>query len=105
MLANTVLTAALRGQARRIRCLLAHGAPANAKGDGHPFFGGHTALELALLGGHTEVARLLAGAGASGTPPIDGVAQGGAGRRPADGASAFGAPNGTPATAGPSAAC
>ncbi|WP_248964506.1 ankyrin repeat domain-containing protein [Sphaerisporangium perillae] len=67
MLENTVLTAALRGQARQIRCLLAHGAPADAKGDGHPFFGGHTALELALLGGHTEVARLLADAGASGT--------------------------------------
>ncbi|SEH00911.1 Ankyrin repeat-containing protein [Nonomuraea solani] len=63
MLANTVLTAALRGQARRMRCLLAHGAPA----DGHPFFGGHTPLELALLGGHTQVARLLSDAGASGT--------------------------------------
>ncbi|MBG0830465.1 ankyrin repeat domain-containing protein [Planomonospora sp. ID67723] len=66
MLENTVLAAALRGQARRIRCLLAHGAPADAKGDGHPFFGEHTALELALLGGHTEVARILADAGASG---------------------------------------
>ncbi|MFI9845971.1 ankyrin repeat domain-containing protein [Nonomuraea sp. NPDC051941] len=67
MLANTVLTAALRGQADRMRCLLAHGAPADAKSDGHPFFGGHTAPELALLGGHTEVARLLSDAGASGT--------------------------------------
>ncbi|MFC4534840.1 ankyrin repeat domain-containing protein [Sphaerisporangium dianthi] len=68
MLANTVLTAALRGQARRMRCLLAHGAPAGAKGGGHLFFGGHTALELALLGGHSQVARLLADAGARGTP-------------------------------------
>ncbi|MFI7133582.1 ankyrin repeat domain-containing protein [Nonomuraea sp. NPDC050153] len=67
MLANTVLTAALRGQARRMRCLLTHGAPADAKGDGHPFFGGHTALELALLGEHTQVARLLADAGTSST--------------------------------------
>ncbi|GAA3016911.1 ankyrin repeat domain-containing protein [Streptosporangium longisporum] len=67
MLATAVLTAALRGQARRMRCLLGHGAPADAKGDGHPFFGGHTAAELALLGGHTEVARLLADAGASST--------------------------------------
>ncbi|MFF5213534.1 ankyrin repeat domain-containing protein [Streptosporangium sp. NPDC000396] len=68
MLANTVLTAALRGQAHRMRCLLAHGAPADAKGDdGHPFFGGHTALELALLGGHSQVARLLTDAGTSDT--------------------------------------
>lgn len=67
MLANKVLTAALRGQARRMRCLLAHGAPADAKGDGHPFFGEHTAQELALLGGHTQVARLLADAGTSST--------------------------------------
>ncbi|MFI6743238.1 ankyrin repeat domain-containing protein [Nonomuraea sp. NPDC050451] len=69
MLADTVLTAALRGQAGRMRCLLAHGAPAaaNAKNDGHPFFLGYTALELALLGGHAQVARLLADAGASGT--------------------------------------
>ncbi|MBT2233700.1 ankyrin repeat domain-containing protein [Nonomuraea sp. NEAU-A123] len=67
MLKNTVLTVALRGQAGRMRCLLAHGAPADVKGDGHPSFGGHTALELALLGGHTEVARLLTDAGASGT--------------------------------------
>ncbi|MFG1688194.1 ankyrin repeat domain-containing protein [Nonomuraea sp. NPDC049269] len=67
MLKNTLLTAASRGRASRIRCLLAHGAPADAKGDGHPSFGGHTALELALLGGHTEVARILADAEASGT--------------------------------------
>ncbi|WP_433258523.1 ankyrin repeat domain-containing protein [Streptosporangium sp. CA-135522] len=68
MLANTVLTAALRGQARRMRCLLAHGAPADAKGDdGHSFFGGHTALELVLLGGHSHVARLLTDTGTSDT--------------------------------------
>jgi hypothetical protein len=68
MLENTVLTAALRGQARRMRCLLAHGAPADTKGDEHPLFvPERTALELALLGGHAEVARLLADAGASGT--------------------------------------
>lgn len=67
MLANTVLTAALRGQERRMRCLLAHGAPADAKSDVHPLFGEHTALELALLGGHSQVARLLTDAGASTT--------------------------------------
>ncbi|MFD1546225.1 ankyrin repeat domain-containing protein [Nonomuraea guangzhouensis] len=66
MLNNTVLTTALRGQAGRMRCLLAHGAPADATSDGHPSYG-RTALELALLGGHTEVARLLTDAGASGT--------------------------------------
>jgi hypothetical protein len=70
MLANAVLTAALRGQERRMRCLLAHGAPADAKSD-HMFFlgpeGGRPALELALLGGHTQVARLLTDAGTSTT--------------------------------------
>ncbi|WP_188191996.1 ankyrin repeat domain-containing protein [Nonomuraea sp. SYSU D8015] len=67
MLENAVLAVALRGRARRMRCLLAHGAPADARGDGHPSFLDHTALELALLGGHAEVARLLADAGASGS--------------------------------------
>jgi ankyrin repeat protein len=66
MLAYAILSAALRGQTDRVRCLLAHGAPAGAKGDGHPFFGEHTALELALVGGHAQAARLLSAAGAAG---------------------------------------
>ncbi|WP_327585133.1 ankyrin repeat domain-containing protein [Nonomuraea sp. NBC_00507] len=64
MLESAVVMAALHGQTRRVRCLLAHGAPVNAKG--HPAFGSHTALEAAQLGGHTETAQILAAAGASG---------------------------------------
>ncbi|MCA2221598.1 ankyrin repeat domain-containing protein [Nonomuraea aurantiaca] len=64
MLRDELATAALRGGPRRARLLLAHGAEVNGLG-GHPAYGGHTPYELALLNGHTEVAELLAAAGAS----------------------------------------
>jgi ankyrin repeat protein len=57
-------TDALRGGPRRARPLLAHGAEVNGLG-GHPVFGGRTPYEMALLNGHTEVAEILAAAGAS----------------------------------------
>lgn len=63
MLQDAVAKAARRGRTGRIRCLLAHGAPADSVGTG---FDAAPALLLAQLGGHTEAARLLAAAGASG---------------------------------------
>lgn len=56
-------TAALRGGPRRTALLLAHGAEVDGIAT-HPAFGGRTPHELALLNGHTEVAKLLAAAGA-----------------------------------------
>ena len=56
-----------RGGPRRTRLLLAHGAKANGLG-GHPVYGGRTPYELALPNGHTEVAGILAGAGAAAEP-------------------------------------
>lgn len=64
MLRDELATAALRGGPQRARLLLAHGAEVDGLG-GHPAYGGHTPYELALLGGHTEVAEILAAAGAS----------------------------------------
>ncbi|WP_062355373.1 ankyrin repeat domain-containing protein [Herbidospora yilanensis] len=64
LMREELATAALRGGPRRARLLLAHGAEVDGRG-GHPAFGGHTPYELALLNGHTEVARVLAAAGAS----------------------------------------
>ncbi|MEV6156649.1 ankyrin repeat domain-containing protein [Nonomuraea sp. NPDC052129] len=64
MLRDELATAALRGGPRRARLLLAHGAEVDGLG-GHPAYGGRTPYELALLNGHTEIAELLAAAGAS----------------------------------------
>ncbi|MGP3915075.1 ankyrin repeat domain-containing protein [Nonomuraea sp. 10N515B] len=64
MMRDELATAALRGGPRRTRLLLAHGAQVDGLG-GHPAYGGRTPYELALLNGHTEVAELLAAAGAS----------------------------------------
>ncbi|MET7327086.1 ankyrin repeat domain-containing protein [Nonomuraea sp. NPDC005650] len=64
LLREELATAALRGGPRRARLLLAHGAEADGLGE-HPAYGGRTPYELAVLNGHTEVADLLAAAGAS----------------------------------------
>ncbi|MGC5016306.1 ankyrin repeat domain-containing protein [Streptosporangium sp. DT93] len=64
MLRDELATAALRGGPRRARLLLAHGAEVDGLG-GHPAYGGRTPRELALLNGHTEIAEILAAAGAS----------------------------------------
>ncbi|GIH25320.1 hypothetical protein Aph01nite_36300 [Acrocarpospora phusangensis] len=64
LLREELATAALRGGPRRARLLLANGAEVDGLG-GHPAYGGRTPYELALLNGHTEVAHLLAAAGAS----------------------------------------
>ncbi|SEG63818.1 Ankyrin repeat-containing protein [Nonomuraea solani] len=64
LLREELATAALRGGPKRTRLLLAHGAEVNGLGD-HPAYGGRTPYELALLHGHTEVAELLAAAGAT----------------------------------------
>ncbi|GLX93840.1 ankyrin repeat domain-containing protein [Herbidospora sp. NBRC 101105] len=64
LMREELATAALRGGPRRARLLLAHGAEVDGRGE-HPAYGGRTPCELALLNGHTEVADLLAAAGAS----------------------------------------
>ncbi|MGP3955890.1 ankyrin repeat domain-containing protein [Nonomuraea sp. 3N208] len=64
LMREELATAALRGGSRRARLLLAHGAQGDGLG-GHPAFGGRTPYELALLNGHTDVAEILAAAGAS----------------------------------------
>ncbi|WP_084962459.1 ankyrin repeat domain-containing protein [Thermoactinospora rubra] len=66
LLRDELATAALRGWPRRTRLLLEHGAETDGIG-GHPAFGGRRPYELALLNGHTEVAELLAAAGATGS--------------------------------------
>lgn len=63
LMRTELATAALRGGPRRAALLLAHGAEVDGIG-AHPAFGGRTPYELALLNGHTEVASLLAAAGA-----------------------------------------
>ncbi|GIH91132.1 ankyrin repeat domain-containing protein [Planobispora siamensis] len=67
MLQDEVLTAALTNRPRRLRLLIEHGADVNGRGTGHPAFEGRTAYELAVLRGHTEVAEMLAAAGAAGS--------------------------------------
>ncbi|QFY11440.1 ankyrin repeat domain-containing protein [Nonomuraea phyllanthi] len=64
LLRDELATAALRGGPRRARLLLAGGAEVDGIG-GHPAFEGRTPYELALVNGHTEVAEILAEAGAS----------------------------------------
>ncbi|MBO3750182.1 hypothetical protein J5X84_29210 [Streptosporangiaceae bacterium NEAU-GS5] len=66
MVSEEVMTAALRGGPRRMRLLLDHGAPADARGL-HPAYRGRSAYEFALVHGHTDVAEMLAAAGATAT--------------------------------------
>ncbi|TKK91262.1 ankyrin repeat domain-containing protein [Herbidospora galbida] len=68
LMREELATAALRGGPRRARLLLAHGAEVDGRGE-HPAYGGRTPYELALLNGHTEVAEVLAAAGASADLP------------------------------------
>lgn len=63
LIAEALAQAADAGLVRRARLLLAHGADPNGRGL-HPAFGGRTAYEGAVLHGNTDVAALLAAAGA-----------------------------------------
>jgi hypothetical protein len=62
--------AAEKGRIDRVRLLLEAGVVADLDGVGtdHPLLGGRTAHQLAVLHGHTEVARLLEEAGARPQP-------------------------------------
>ncbi len=64
MIRDELATAALRGGPRRARLLLDSGADPDGIG-AHPAFGGRTPYQLAQVHGHTEVAEILAAAGAS----------------------------------------
>jgi ankyrin repeat protein len=64
LIRDELATAALRGGPRRARLLLDSGADPDGIG-AHPAFGGRTPYRLAQLHGHTDVAEILAAAGAS----------------------------------------
>ena len=58
--------------AERVRLLLDHGVEPDGHGTRHPIMHGRTAYEFAMLSGSTEIAELLAGAGADTTlDPVD----------------------------------
>ena len=56
---TAVMLAALGGHVEAVRTLIAAGADLDRRGTGAPGFAGKTALELAIAGGHAEVAALL----------------------------------------------
>lgn len=70
-MADELAHAARSGLPRRVRLLLDYGADPDSRG-GHSAFENRTAYELAVAHGHTEVAALLAQAGAdtSGVDPL-----------------------------------
>jgi hypothetical protein len=69
LLADELAKAAVRGRPGRVRLLLEHGADPRGVGTMHPVHGGHNALELAALHGHTEALALLAEASAAAGQP------------------------------------
>ena len=69
MLADQLIWAVQAGRRDRVALLLSHGVDPNHPGSGHPTHQGRTALEWALRSGSTELAALLADAGAR--PPAD----------------------------------
>lgn len=62
---DQLIWAARMNYAERVRLLLEHGVDADGRGSQHPVVHGHTALEVAELNGHAEVAALLRAAGAA----------------------------------------
>ncbi|MEU4404092.1 hypothetical protein AB0F88_06170 [Streptosporangium sp. NPDC023963] len=68
MLQDEVFTAVIRRRPRCLRLLIEHGAGLDGPGTGHPIFEGRTPYELAVLGGHSELAGMLAEAGARVSP-------------------------------------
>ena len=69
MLADQLIWAVQAGRRDRVALLLSHGVDPNHPGSGHPTHRGRTALEWALRNGSTELAALLADAGAR--PPAE----------------------------------
>jgi hypothetical protein len=65
LLEDELLIAAEQGSAERARLVLAQGVDVDGLGTRHPVREGATAYQLALRGGHTEVADLLRAAGAA----------------------------------------
>src|SRR5262249_18336055 len=73
MLEDQLTFAADGGELERVELLIAHGVDVNGLGTRHPTLHGRNALELALANGHTQVADVLAEAGAVAAPldPIE----------------------------------
>ncbi|MEP7024336.1 MAG: ankyrin repeat domain-containing protein [Actinomycetota bacterium] len=69
LLDDELVKAAARGLAGRARLLLDHGADPRGLGTAHPLFGGHSALELAALHGHSTVLAMLTEASAAAGDP------------------------------------
>ena len=61
---DCLMWAALEGFPRRVRLLLDAGVDPDGRGTRHPILKGRTALEVALLEGHREVAHVLQAGGA-----------------------------------------
>jgi len=64
MIEEELIKAAAAGRTNRVRLMLEAGADPNGKGDQHPAHRGRSAYELAVLNGNTEIAEMLATAGA-----------------------------------------
>jgi len=73
MLADQLIWAVQAGRRDRVALLLSHGVDPNHPGSGHPTHRGRTALEWALRNGSTELAALLADAGARPPAELDAV--------------------------------
>ena len=73
MLADQLIWGVQAGRHDRVALLLSHGVDPNHPGSGHPTHQGRTALEWAQRTGSTELAALLADAGARPTADLDAV--------------------------------
>lgn len=74
MLADQLIWAVEAGRSRRVTMLLEHGVDPNGVGSGHPTHEGRSAYEWAVRSGSTEIATMLAEAGARGLEqPLDPV--------------------------------
>jgi hypothetical protein len=72
LLQDALLWATLYDNAERVRLLLHHGVDVDGHGTGHPLMEGLSAYQFAMLSGSSEIADVLAAAGADTTlDPVD----------------------------------